>query len=210
MGRPCACCGTSSYVIISCIDESTPYHDRHPAIYDEDLRDIRKFQEVYGEFPIIILNHLPTARFLTPNNRPLPSEVEVFNAYKHGGYNVDIYREIAERYIFKRAQGACVGVSIDTSGSTRESFFRNGLDCFYYNLSGGVTTQPPFGQCNKYLDNNLVCKSGFWDKANGCVREKKFGNERWLREALTQARLLDSEFSREDRHCQYQKSNWGG
>lgn len=204
MGRPCCCKKKFPFLVIIFIDESSNYYLSR-STYESDLQKFRDLQEDLGQIDIILVQPEEgcCGLQLLPSGTAFPKEViEVYTDYQRDRIfeNNDIFKSIVEDHI--RNQYSCIAIGVDVSGSTNLEEIQPGLDCFYFNISGGKAGEQPSG-CEIYVDPLPDCESGRLDlnRANGCVFQKSMFTERWLEEAI----LLSNELN--SRGCKNKRKN---
>ena len=205
MGRPCCCKKKFPFLVIIFIDESSPYNIG-TLTYESDLQKFRDLQKDLGQIDIILVQPEDGGwgQSLIPSGFAFPKEViEVYTDYRRDRVreNEDIFKSIVEDHI--RNQYSCIAVGIDVSGSTTLAEIQPGLDCFYFNISGGKDQFLFNLPCERYVDSLPDCVSGRLDlnRANGCVFQKSMFTERWLEEAILLSIELDS------RGCKNKRNN---
>ena len=207
MGRPCCCKKNFPFLVIIFIDESSAYSSAFGgrSAYESDLQQFRDLQEDLGQIDIIIVQPEKgcCGLALLPPGTAFPKEViEVYTDYrrKRISENNDIFKSIVEDHI--RNQYSCIGIGVDVSGSTNLQEIKPGLDCFYFNISGGKAGEQRDG-CEIYVDPLPDCVSGRLDldRANGCVFQKSMFTERWLAEVIALSSELNS------RGCKNKRKN---
>lgn len=210
MGRPCCCKKKFPFLVIIFIDESSAYASG-TLNYESDLQKFRDLQIDLGQIDIILVQPEEgcCGLNLIPSGFAFPKEViEVYTDYRRNRIreNDNIFKSIVEDHI--RNQYSCIAVGVDVSGSTQLPEIQPGLDCFYFNISGGKDNEGNFntsffGTCERYVDPLPDCESGRLDlnRANGCVFQKSMFTERWLEEAM----LLSIELN--NRGCKNKRKN---
>lgn len=217
-------------MMIIIIDESTPYtepdldfnndgvlqesYDRARELYDSDLEYLRETQRDIGQINMVVVHphhwldsELTAQESLVPPGRLFPEEVlQVYEDYVRGDCNEDIFKDITNRHI--RDKFSCIGVGIDSSGSTETSEIFPGLDYWFWNITDKSEERGPsmryrncitneFGGSFEddtpvYVDPLPDCFSGVLklNSSNGCVEVDGFYQERWLLESADVAKRL--------------------